>query len=406
LAFGLLQDRRKNKKETLNFFFFIFISFHSATNRKEATLGEGRTKVADLEREGKAKRTLLDVSTIYLEPAVREYARGREILEQFPQATLIEVPSHWNIPGLNQNEENAEDWNKVKRTTLVLGVKKGLQIVSYYRSADFIAPSQANGCAMACAYCYVARRKGFANPISTFVNIEQICGAIKKHAAKQGLKMVPTQPDPKLWVYELGTNSDCSVDAIISNNVRDIIAMFRELPNAKVTFATKFVNHDLLSYDPQGHTRIRFSLMPQSIARIVDVRTGPIQDRIEAIDDFIRAGYEVNLNFGPVLHYEGWLEDYARLFEQLDATLSVQAKKQLQAEVIFLTHSEQLHEVNLKWHPKAEELLWKPTLQETKISGTGGINLRYKMDLKWQWVSEFRQLLSRKMPYCQIRYAF
>ncbi len=62
----------------------------------------------------------------------------------------------------------------------------------------------------------------FANPISTFVNIEQICGAIKKHAAKQGQKMVSTQPDPKLWVYELGTNSDCSVDAIICNNERDI----------------------------------------------------------------------------------------------------------------------------------------------------------------------------------------
>lgn len=373
-------------------------------------MGQGQTAATTVEtrreREERARKALLDVSTIYLEPAVHEYARGREILGQFLHADLIEVPSHWNIPQLNQNEENIGDWNKVKRNTLVLGVKKGLQITTFYRSADFIAPSQANGCAMACAYCYVARRKGFANPVTTFVNIEQIMAAIQRHAAQQGPKTMPSQPDPKLWVYELGTNSDCAVDAIISRNVRDVITMFRDLPNAKVTFATKFVNHDLLSYDPQGHTRIRFSLMPQSIARVVDVRTVPIGDRIEAIDDFVRAGYEVNLNFGPVIHYDGWLNDYADLFEQLDATLSGPTKRQLQAEVIFLTHSEQLHEVNLKWHPKAEELLWTPGLQEPKISGTGGKNLRYKMSVKRGWVAEFNALLSRKMPYCKIRYAF
>ncbi|VWX48406.1 hypothetical protein NOVOSPHI9U_160001 [Novosphingobium sp. 9U] len=43
------------------------------------------------------------------------------------------------------------------------------------RSADFIAPSSSNGCAMACAYCYVGRRKGYANPISVCVNIDGCC---------------------------------------------------------------------------------------------------------------------------------------------------------------------------------------------------------------------------------------
>ena len=68
--------------------------------------------------------------------------------------------------------------------------------------------------------CYVARRKGFANPITTFVNIEQICASIEKHANKQGFKWEPSQADPSLWVYEIGTNNDCSVDASISNNVK------------------------------------------------------------------------------------------------------------------------------------------------------------------------------------------
>ena len=68
------------------------------------------------------------------------------------------------------------------------------------RSADFIAPSTANGCAMACAYCYVPRHKGYSNPVTVFANIGQIAGAIERHAARQGIKLEPNQCDPELWV--------------------------------------------------------------------------------------------------------------------------------------------------------------------------------------------------------------
>jgi spore photoproduct lyase len=69
---------------------------------------------------------LIDVKAIYLESAVRSYARGQHILAQHPAAELIEVDSHWNIPKLHGNEGSAEDWLRIKRDVLVLGVKKGL----------------------------------------------------------------------------------------------------------------------------------------------------------------------------------------------------------------------------------------------------------------------------------------
>ena len=350
---------------------------------------------------------LLRVSRIYHEPAVHEYARGREIVERFPAAELIEVRSHWNIPELHGDENGVGDWNRTKKTVLVLGVKKVLGIRSFYRSADFIAPSQANGCAMACSYCYVARRKGNANPITAFVNIEEIVNSIARHAAKQGMKLERTQADSELWVYELGTNSDLSVDAAVSDNFRDLVALFRNLPNAKATFATKFVNREVLGYDPQGRTRLRFSLMPPETSKLVDVRTSRIEDRVLAINDFVEAGYEVNVNFGPVILKDGWRKDYAALFSMLDDALSERAKRQLAAEIIFLTHTEELHHVNLRWHPKGEELLWRPDLQEHKVSQASGNRvLRYKMDLKRPLVSEFKTLLAERMPYCRVRYAF
>ena len=86
--------------------------------------------------------------------------------------------------------------------------------------------------------------------------------------------------------------------------------------------------------------------------------------------------------------------------------LGDEAKAQLAAEVIFLTHNARLHEVNLRWHPKAEELLWRPELQEAKVSQGGGDNVRYRTGLKGRLVEEFLQLLARRLPYCRVRYAF
>ena len=40
------------------------------------------------------------------------------------------------------------------------------------------------------------------------------------------------------------------VDAAVSDNVRDLVHLFAKLPNAKASFATKFVNRGLLDYDP------------------------------------------------------------------------------------------------------------------------------------------------------------
>ena len=294
-----------------------------------------------------AQHRLLDVRRILVEPGVIEHARGREILDRFPEAERVEVPSHWRIPGLHGNPGNVADWNRIKREVLVLGTLKGVRLRPNGRSSDFIAPSHANGCAMSCAYCYVPRRKGFANPITTFVNIEQILRATERHVARQGVKATPNQCDPHAWVYDIGENGDCSVDAAISDNVRDLVDLFRRLPTAKASFATKEVNRDLLDYNPQGRTRVRFSLMPPSDSRLLDVRTAPVADRIAAIDDFVAAGYEVHVNFSPVVVHDGWLERWAELLEMLDDGIGPVAKAQLRCEVIFLTHNEAMHEVNL-----------------------------------------------------------
>jgi hypothetical protein len=81
-------------------------------------------------------------------------------------------------------------------------------------------------------------------------NIEQITGYLRRHVARQGGKPAPDQCDPASWAYDIGENSDCSVDAMASDNVADLVATFRQLPTAKASFATEYVNRRLLASTP------------------------------------------------------------------------------------------------------------------------------------------------------------
>jgi spore photoproduct lyase family protein len=349
---------------------------------------------------------LLRVRRIYAEPAAAASSRGRQVIARFPGAEVTEVPSHWQIPDLHGNAGNVDRWVRVKTETLVLGVKKSLSARPNERSANWIAPSTANGCAMACAYCYVPRRKGYANPITVFTNIDQITGYLRRHVARQGPKPAPDQCDPVSWVYDIGENSDCSVDAMVSDNVADLIATFRDLPTAKASFATKYVNRQLLDLDPAGRTRMRFSVMPDDDAKLLDVRTSRVGERIAAIDDFVEAGYEVHLNLSPVVLRDGWEQDWASLLRHLDDVLSPGAKQQAAAEVILLTHNRDLHEVNLGWHPQAEDRLWRPEIQQPKRSGNGQENVRYRNDVKRAGVARLQSLIAEHAPWLHVRYAF
>ncbi len=123
---------------------------------------------------------LLDIRRIYAEPAAAASPRGRQVLERWPDADVVPVESHWRILEVHGDEANVARWVRIKREALVLGEKKSLTARPNARSSNFVAPSTANGCAMACAYCYVPRRKGYSNPITVFTNIDRITGYLER----------------------------------------------------------------------------------------------------------------------------------------------------------------------------------------------------------------------------------
>jgi spore photoproduct lyase len=175
-------------------------------------------------------------------------------------------------------------------------------------------------------------------------------------------------------------------------------------PIAMGSFATKYVNPVFLDYNPQQKIRIRYSLMPQKYADLLEPKTSLIEARIRAIDEFIKAGYDVHINFSPVIVHEGWLDEYKLLFEQVNDL--VQNKNTVKAEVIFLTHNVKKHKYNLENQLGGEELLWKPEIQEAKISQYGGENIRYNHKIKAEYIKKWTALHDEIINWNTIRYIF
>ena len=170
------------------------------------------------------------------------------------------------------------------------------------------------------------------------------------------------------------------------------------------SFATKYVNPNLTTFDPKGKIRIRFSLMPQHKSDLHEPGTSKIIDRIKSINAFVEAGYDVHVNYSPIIVYDGWLEDYADIFHMMNDY--VDYKDSVLSECIFLTHNFKKHTINLQRHPKTEVDLWILDKQEVKKSQYGGENVRYKLSMKSKFIHDFKKLHNSIVPWNTIRYIF
>ena len=283
-------------------------------------------------------------------------------------------------------------------------LRKSLIIRPSGRSTDYISPSFGWGCLFNCGYCYMKRHKPEGLSIAT--NTLDILTAIDHHAWFADAEK-PNQTHPEYITYDISCNEDFALHAK-HHDWKRIFEFFRDHPLAMGSFATKYVNKDLLSFDPYGKIRIRFSLMPVNLQAILEPNTSDIFTRLRAVSDFLDAGYEVHLNFSPVVVYDGWLDDYKDLFGKVSTYANRYAWDfdEVKAEVIFLTHNEAKHEYNLAHQLPGEEYLWRPDMQEAKTSQYGGENIRYKHNLKAKFIKEWTELHDEIIPWNIIRYIF
>lgn len=281
--------------------------------------------------------------------------------------------------------------------------RKAMIIRESGRSSDFITPSFGYGCLYKCTYCYM--RRHVKNGLTIAKNTEEIIDAIARHLWLLKWPKEPNQTHSKYYTYDFSCNEDYVLHAKY-HNWEYLFDYFKNDPKAMGTAATKYVNKNLLSYNANRKVRIRFSIMPQKLSDILEPGTSKIIDRIKAVNDFYEAGYDVHLNYSPIIMYEDFQKDYNDLFRLVDSIVDKSIKNKVKAECIFLTHNKEMHKYNVINDVNGEKYLWRPELQEPKTSEYGCLNIRYNRHNKKQYIKDFKQLHNTVVPWQKIRYIF
>lgn len=281
--------------------------------------------------------------------------------------------------------------------------RKAMIIRDSGRSSDFITPSFGYGCLYKCNYCYMRRNNKKRLTIAS--NTNEILDTIARHLWLLKWPKIPNQTHKTYYTYDFSCNEDYVLHARY-HEWEKLFDYFKHEPKAMGTAATKYVNKKLLDYNANRKVRIRFSIMPQVLADKLEPNTSKIIDRIKAVNDFYEAGYDVHLNYSPIIMYDDFVKDYTNLFQLVDSIVDSSIKDKVKAECIFLTHNKDMHKHNVDNNTKGEDLLWNPELQEDKTSQYGGKNIRYNRFYKEKYIKTFRHMLNENISWQKIRYIF
>lgn len=260
-------------------------------------------------------------------------------------------------------------------------------------SANCIAPNLIYGCFGGCVdtYCYMSRYNGRRVFVNT--NVEDIFQSVVEW--ERGFNKVPDQQDPIYTMVDVACNTDLVLmQKHMPESLHDYLKRYDDHPQLNSTMATKYpalLKLDVTHFNKPP--RVRVSLMPQTYSNVLEPKMQKISSRIEDIDRLKDLGWQVHINYSPVVFQRRWIQEYDELFAEVKRVAGVN-----KCEVIVLTnHRNQM----AKASPEAQEMM----KYSCEIKNNSGV-MRYPIRDKTKLLSRWKQLYNKYFELETIRYIF
>lgn len=260
-------------------------------------------------------------------------------------------------------------------------------------SANCIAPNLVYGCFGGCVdtYCYMSRYNG--HRVFVNENVNDIFNSVVEW--EKGFTKVPDQQDPIYTMVDVACNTDLVLmQKHLPEPLIEYLKRYDDHPQLNSTMATKYPK--LLKLDVNHFNkkpRVRVSLMPQRFADVLEPKMQKIADRIPEINRLKDLGWEVHVNYSPLVFYKKWKEDYSELFKMVKDIAGVN-----KCEVIALTnHFNQM--------ARSSEAVRELMSLSYEVKNSSGV-MRYPLKHKTRLLEEFKELYSQYFDLNTIRYIF
>ena len=247
---------------------------------------------------------------VYIEKAARDFPAGRKILSRLSGVPTEEIK---NARDLIESLRRAPDPIGEGKRSLLLAVDRGRAFKPFPTpegtlSCNFYSLYLMEGCDLECSYCIL--QTYLTNPLLTvYVNVEEILDGVESH-----LKSNPNQS------FRIGTGQladSLSLDHLTAHS-ESLVPFFARQENAVLEFKTKSVNvARLKGLNPRERTIVSWSVNAHRIQREEEHKCSSIEERIAAARQCIEWGYRVGFHFDPLIDYEGALEEYEEVMDEI-----------------------------------------------------------------------------------------
>ena len=276
------------------------------------------------------------------------------------------------------------------------------------RAVDFVAPDLVRGCGPDCTLAYCRNPLHGTAPVVAD-NVDEVLQAVHRHAVAQPWPRLANRADPDYYVYDFAPATDPGA-GLGPQDWSRVLRFYGEHPRAKGSFLLRHLDPaSPLACDPpavgEGKVRVRLGLLPESVRRVLEPGAASVADRLALVPALRARGYEVDLAFVPLLCYEGWLDDYAALFAQVDAAVPTPLRAGMRYEATLLAHSPARRQRNLAGgRAAAEAYLFDADLQELVGAGAPHELIRYRYELRRGLLRRWRELHDRLLPWNAARF--
>lgn len=250
-------------------------------------------------------------SHIYVEEAIREHPRTREILARFPAAEVIEIGHYKDVFCRSRQSYVSQH----RSQQLILAAKRGAllyegaPVCQSFGNSYFYYTSCVMNCVFDCEYCFLKGMYPSAN-IVVFVNLEDIFAQVE-----QVLKSHP------LYLCVSYDTDLLALEPVIGYG-KEWCDFAGEHENLKIEVRTKCANKCLArSGRAIPGVIYAFTLSPQAVIDACEHGTPALSERLSCAEALIEKGCQVRLCFDPMIYLPKWEQHYEEMVKQVCGTI-------------------------------------------------------------------------------------
>ncbi len=248
-------------------------------------------------------------SHLYIEQAVADAPKTRQLRERFPKAEIVLVDDYQEVFGRGGQDFAAQK----KSPKLIIARKKedflysGNQYVQNLDQPHFCYTALVLNCLYDCRYCYLQGMYASANLV-VFVNSESYFQAVEKRLSQL--------PDADSLLLALSYDTDLLALEKVTGTLREWLPFIRSHPRLITEVRTKSAAYAALAdEEPCERMILAWTLSPETVARDHEPLTPGLGHRLRAAREAIDAGWPVRLCFDPLLRVPDWQKHYRELVE-------------------------------------------------------------------------------------------